>query len=96
MDTFEKSTLVYEYNWSHYEKDDPRISGMPDSTEFNRKEGREVLYIIKHLTDHLAYGVESFGNKMEKFIHDRLPVEIRTQKDTIQWIKDNWKNFAGE
>lgn len=96
MDTFEVSALVYEYNWSHYEKNDPRISGMPDSTEFNRKEGREVLYIIKYLTDHLAYGVESFGNKMEKFIHDRLPVEIRTQKDTIKWIKDNWKSFAGE
>lgn len=96
MDTFEESALVYEYKWSHYEKDDPKISGMPSGTEFNRKEGREVLYIIKYLTDHLAYGVESFGNKMEKFIHDRLPVEIRTQKDTIKWIKDNWKNFAAE
>lgn len=96
MDTFEKSALVYEYNWTHYEKDDPRISGIPDSTEFDRKEGWEVLYIIKYLTDHLAYGVESFGIKMEKFIHNRLPEEIRTQSETIRWIKDNWKHFAGE
>jgi len=96
VDTFEDSSLVYEFTWSHYEKDDPGISGIPDSTQFNRKEGQEVLYIIKYLTDHLAYGVECFGNKIEKCIHVRLPVEIRTQKDTIKWIKANWKNFAGE
>ncbi len=93
MDTFEKSCLVYEYNWSQYEKDDPRISGKPDATEFDRKEGLEVVYIIRCLADHLAYGVDSFANKMEQFIHDRLPVEIKNQKDTIQWIKDNWKRF---
>jgi hypothetical protein len=96
MDTFEKSGLVYEYNWSRYQKDDPRVSGIPDTTEFNRKEGFEVLYIIKHLSDHLAYGVDSFGHKVEKFIHDRLPVEIKNQIDTIKWIKDNWKNFTLE
>lgn len=94
MDTFEKSALVFEYKWSQYEKNDPRISGIPDNTEFNRNEGWEVLYIIKSLTDHLAYGVESFGNKMEEFIHSRLPLEIRSQQDTIKWIKDNWKNLA--
>ena len=96
MDSFEKSGLVYEYNWSQYQKDDPRVSGIPDTTEFNRKEGLEVLYIIRQLSDHLAYGVDSFGHKVEKFIHDRLPVEIKNQIDTIKWIKDNWKNFTLE
>jgi len=94
METFKKSDLVYEYNWSPYEKDDPRISGMPDTTEFNRKEGLQVLYVINYLTDHLAWSVESFGNKLEKLIHDRLPKGMNNQKDTIQWIKDNWKHAA--
>ena len=94
METFKKNDLVYEYKWSHYEKDDPRISGMPDATEFNRKEGWETLYIINFLADHVAWGVESFGNKMEKLVHDRLPEDIKTQEDTIRWIKDNWKNFT--
>lgn len=92
MERFEKKDLVYEYNWSHYEKNDPRISGMPDETEFNRKEGWEVLYIINHQTDHLGWAVENLGNRLEIFIHDRLPVEIKNQKDTIEWIKDNWRN----
>jgi hypothetical protein len=94
MDTFTKDGLNYEYTWSLYEKNDPKISGVPDDTEFNRKEGLEVLYIINCLTDHLAYGVDCFGNKVEQMIHDQLPKEIKDQKDAIQWIKDNWKNFV--
>jgi hypothetical protein len=64
---------------------------IPSLTE---KKGWEVLYIINQLTDHLAWAVENLGNRLEIFIHDRLPVEIKNQKDTIQWIKDNWKNPA--
>lgn len=91
METFTNKDLVYTYTWSDYAEDDPRVSGIPDTTPFNRKEGWQVLYIINHLTDHLAWDVDSFGKKIEKMIHDRLPQEISNQKDTIQWIKDNWK-----
>jgi len=38
--------------------------------------------------------VESFGNKIEKLIHNKLPLEIKNQEDTIKWIEDNWTNFA--
>ena len=92
MDTFRIEDLMYEYAWSQYETDDPRISGLPDATPFNRKEGREILYVIGSLTDHVAWGVEGFGNRVEKMIHDRLPDEVRTQEEVIRWIQDNWKN----
>lgn len=96
MDTFTKENMMYEYNWSRYEKDDPRISGIPDVTEFNRKEGEEVFYIISHLTDHVAWDVGSFGSKVEQLIHNQLPEEIANQKDTVKWIRENWKNSTGE
>jgi hypothetical protein len=96
MDTFGKEDLIYEYAWSPYQKDDPRISGIPDTTEFNRKEGQEVLFIIGSLTDHVAWGVEGFGSKVEKMIHDRLPAEIKNQEEAIRWIKEHWKNASGE
>lgn len=92
METFKKSDLVYTYNWTQYDIDDPRVSGSPDTTVFNRKEGLEILYMINYLTDHLAYGVDSFGHRIEKLIHDQLPEEITSQHDTIAWIKNNWKN----
>lgn len=92
METFTKDDLVYEYRWTHYEKDDPRIFGIPDTSNFDRKEGWQTLYIINHLADHLAWDVDSFGKKIEKMIHERLPEEVSSQQDTIQWIKDNWAN----
>jgi hypothetical protein len=30
--------------------DNPKISGVPDSTLFNRNEGYEVLYLINRMT----------------------------------------------
>ena len=87
METFKKNDLVYEHNWSHYEKNDPRISGMPDATEFNRKEGWESLYIINFLADHVAWGVKFLGNKMEKLVHDRLPGISRIKKTQFDGLK---------
>ena len=91
MDTFRKENLVFKYTWSPYEKDDPRVSGIPDNTKFDRKEGQEVLYIISSLTDHVAWGVEGFGERAEKLIHEQLPEGITTQSEVIRWIKANWK-----
>lgn len=91
MDTFERSDLQYMYTWSRYQEDDPRISGIPDSTEFNRMEGEEVLYIIRHLADHLGWELANFGHRVEKLIRERLPENIRTQQQTVRWIKENWR-----
>lgn len=91
MDTFEKTDLLYEYTWSLYQDDDPRISGLPDATTFDRKEGAEVLYMIRQMADHLGWELANFGHKMEKMIHDQLPEDIRTQRDTLKWIQENWK-----
>lgn len=94
METYEKSALRYSYDWSVYADNDPRISGHPDATPFNRKEGEEVLYLIHRLSDHLAYGVESFGEKIERMIHQDLPETITTQAEAIGWIKANWRGAA--
>lgn len=91
METYLKSALLYDYHWSVYADNDPRISGTPDATPFNRGEGEEVLYLIHCLSDHLAYGVESFGEKIETMLHDHLPGEIATQAEAIQWIKAHWR-----
>ncbi|MDR2550153.1 MAG: hypothetical protein LBD10_08155 [Desulfobulbus sp.] len=94
METFEKSDLAYEYDWSRYERDDSRISGSPDTTAFNRKEGREMLYLINQLASHLAYGVDGFGNRVEKLLHDHLPTEIRSQHEVMRWLRIHWRSFS--
>lgn len=94
METYLKSALRYSYNWSGYEENDPRISGLPDATPFNRHEGEEVLYLIHCLTNHLAYGVENFGDKIERMIHQDLPETITSQAEAIHWIKANWRRVT--
>ncbi len=92
METFTQDDLIYHYQWSKYQPNDPRISGAPDSTVFNKHEGQETLYIINILADHLAWDVRGFGKKVEQLIHYQLPGGIVRQDETIQWIKDNWRN----
>ena len=35
--------------------------------------------------------VEEFGAKVERLLHEHLPEDEISQKETIQWIKKNWK-----
>ena len=51
MALMKKSDMVYDnYSWTAYGDDDPKVSGEPDSTLLNRKEGHRqplpTLYIL--------------------------------------------------
>ena len=93
METFLKSDLAYDdYDWSEYKPNDPRVSGPPDDSVFNRKEGEEVLYIINLFASHVAWDVRSFGKKVEQLIHDHLPDSITSQEEVLEWIRENWNS----
>lgn len=89
-----KSDLVYDdYSWTAYGDDDPEVTGEPDSTLFNRKEGYEVLYLINKLAEiHSLKDIKS-GQKIEKMIQDHLPGDVRSQENVKDWIERNWKNY---
>ncbi|MCF8120404.1 MAG: hypothetical protein K9L83_09375 [Deltaproteobacteria bacterium] len=43
MDLMDKSDLIYDdYSWTAYGDDNPKVSGEPDSTLLNRKEGYDL------------------------------------------------------
>jgi hypothetical protein len=47
MALFNISDIQYnDYQWTAYPNDNPKVTGKPDSTKFNRHEGYEVLYLI--------------------------------------------------
>lgn len=80
-----KSGLIYEnYSWTAYGDDDPKVTGEPDRTLLNRKEGYEIFYFINKMAS--IY-------KLEKMIHDQLPGDIRSQKNVKTWIIENWDNY---
>jgi hypothetical protein len=70
---------------------DPRTNGRPDETIFTKEEGNEVVYLINKLMALWDYRFANTGNKMEKLIHDKLPIDITTQEGVQQWLKSNLK-----
>jgi hypothetical protein len=92
MILFAKSNLFYkDYSWTLYQKNDPRISGKPDGTAFNRNEGYEMIYLINNLMVLWSYRFVNTGNKIEKLIHDKLPEDQANQEEVKDWIEQNLK-----
>lgn len=87
------SDLQYTYSKTAIHGDDPRISGEPDSTLFNRKELYEVLYLINKLAKEQDFKNKSSCLKIETMIKEHLPSDIRSQSNVKQWIYNNWKAY---
>lgn len=86
---FLRSDLKYSgYSWTVYRDDDSKVTGPPDSTLFNRKEGYEVLYLINKMAKD-----KSTGYKIEMMLHDHLPGSVRSQKNVAEWVKNNWEEY---
>lgn len=82
-----KSDLIYkDYKWTAYPSDDPKVTGAPDNTLFNRHEGYEVLYLINHF----ELSSRAPGEKLEKMIRNELPSDVRGQIKVRDWLKENW------
>lgn len=93
MALMQKSDLKYTYSWTAIRPDDPKVSGPPDSTMFNRYEGYEVLYLINRFAHEYDLKQKSFGHKIEKMINEYLPSDIRSQTKVKDWIGNNWKKY---
>jgi hypothetical protein len=92
MVLFAKSNLYYkDYAWTVYSKNDPKISGKPDDTLFDRTEGHEMLYLINKLMMIWSYRFVNTGNKIEKLIHDKLPANHNNQEEVKDWVEKNLK-----
>ena len=91
MALLNKSDLVYDdYSWTVYGDDDPKVTGEPDSTLLNRKEGYEILYFINKMASIHGFKKVASGKKIEQMIRDHLPSDIRSQKKIRDWIVKNW------
>jgi len=93
MGIINKSELNYSYKWRPVPENDPRISGEPDMTLFNRNQGTEVLYIINWIAERNKLKDLQDALKLERIIRENLPGIYRTQLHAISWIINNWKYF---
>lgn len=85
------SDLYYkDYSWTTYKSDDPKITGEPDSTLLNRKEGYEMLYFINKFAEIHSLKNKSSATKIERMIQEEVPGSVRSQEAIKSWIENNW------
>lgn len=86
-----KENLYYkDYEWTVIDGDDPKVTGAPDSTLLNRKEGYEILYFINKFLERYKLKKVSLATKIEKMIREELPDDIRSQKKIEAWVETHW------
>lgn len=92
MGLITKADLYYgDYSWTVINNDNPKITGTPDSTLLNRKEGYEILYFINKFCETYKLKQKASATKVEKMIREELPGNIRSQANIKEWLVNNWK-----
>lgn len=95
---FTREMMYYnDYVWStKYTKDDPRVTGQPDSTLLSRKEGWEMIYFVNKLAQIWGWKDSIHPRsyqKIERSIREYVPSTIRTQKDIQSYIETQYQGF---
>ena len=91
MAVISKDDLYYkDYSWTVYAKDNPKITGEPDSTLLNRKEGYEILYFVNKFCEMYSLNLKTLATKVEKMIRNEVPSDIHSQVKIKEWIVANW------
>ncbi len=92
--------LQFNYSKTAIAGDDPRRTGVPDSTLLNRHEQYEVLDFINRFCSNTSYGKggAKFGKAealiAERLINARLPGDVRSHANVSQWLRANWDSKA--
>ena len=90
-----KSDLQYDYHWTAFGSDNPKVSGPPDNTLLNRSEGYEMLYFINKCADLWDWPANEKQGclRLEKIIKEKVPSNIHSQSRIKQWIEANYKQI---
>lgn len=95
MPRVERADLKFadQYRWTPRPDHDPKLTGEPDSTLFNRKEGFEVLALINRFMVKYKFRQISSGQKVERLIKEHLPIALKTQRHVEDWLVVNWEEY---
>lgn len=87
--------LRYRYSKTAIHPDDPRRTGIPDSTLLNRGELYEMLEFLNRFVRSTRYRDgrpfdKADALKAERLIHTLLPINVRSHANVTKWLIDNW------
>lgn len=93
MTLLQKSDLAFKYSWTVIARDDPKVTGNPDSTLLNRNEGYEVLEFINRFAAINDWKKKESGLKAERLIKTYPPSDTRSHANIRKWLRDNWEKY---
>ena len=93
MQLIAKADLQYTYSWTVISPDNPKVTGVPDSTLLNRHEGYEVLAFINRIATASKWMEKAPCLKAERMIKNYLPSDLRSHAHVWQWLCDNWTKY---
>jgi hypothetical protein len=92
MPVITASGLNYTYPPGTTARDDPKLTGNPDHSLFNRHEKHEMLYLLNKFAEKHSLNLAS-AQKAERMIHTGLPSDTRSQANVVAWLEANWANY---
>lgn len=92
MAVISASELTYTYALGTTSGDDPKLTGDPDRSLFNRHEKHEVLYLLNKFAEKHSLTLAG-AQKAERMIHMGLPATTRSQINVVIWLESNWASY---
>lgn len=90
MALLHKDDLIYRYLWTASKGDDPHLTGKPDSSLLNRREGYEVLPFINGFAETHGLRKKQAALKVEWMIQEHLPDDVRSHANVRHWLIQSW------
>lgn len=91
MSILRPSDLFHQdtYRWTEHPEGDPRVSGPPDDTPFDRESGPEVLYLLSWLCEQRReqWAMKTCCLMAEAVLHSQLPAGPWTQIEVVVWLE---------
>lgn len=89
-----KSDLQFTYTWTAAkEYDNPVETCFPDTVDFARQEGYEVLHYLNRIVELSGWNSRAHALKVERMLQD-LPDNISKYSKVHKWVIDNWEKYS--
>lgn len=89
------SDLYYRYPRKKETREQPKFSGKPDPTPFDRNDLYEVIPMFEAVMDALGQTEREVLQKMEEVLNNEVPTFIRSREEIYDFLLAVMQDFLG-
>ncbi len=80
------SDLQFKYPKNKVDRDQPKFSGLPDPSPFDRDDLYEVIPMFEAVMDELGTNEEDVLHRLEEILNDDIPRIINTREEVFDCL----------